>query len=285
MIRLEIHFENALGMIRFRGAGAAGVRLLAVSGLGLVQKEFRVTGYAGQAGQDLLSEKDLARTITLSCDFQSDAVHQELSRIMKILYRSGMLTVFSGNQKRSIACRCSDLDEPVYYGKNIVKFVVQFTCDNPYFTDGSPQKIDLLQRKSLLKTTFTLPCKFSQRTSRLVVVNNGDVPSEPVFSIYNSGKSSASSESYGIEIENHTTGQNILLERQTASGEVITVDIPNRKITSSMHGDVTYSISQDTFLSNFALSPGANDIEAVNYNAGEDISVVLRYYNLYTEAV
>ena len=107
---------------------------------------------------------------------------------------------------------------------------------------------------------------------------------EPVFTVYNSGVSTFA-ESYGIEIENHTTGQSLLIERHTQSGEAITIDIPARKITSSIAGDITASISQDTYLSDFWLAEGANDIEAVNYNAGEDISVVMEYDNKYIEAV
>lgn len=282
---MEIRFDNALGSIRFRGAGAGGIRLLAVSGLGLVKKEVNVTSYLGQAGQELLSEKDLARTITLSCDLQSENVRRELSRIMKILYRAGTITLSAGKRRRMIACRCSEFDEPDYCGRNIAKFALQFTCDNPYFTDCEEQTASVLNREKLLYGSFTFPCMFSKRTSRMTLINSGDVEAEPVIMLYNTATKSALGEDYGIEIVNHTTGQSILIERATTNGEVITVDVPNRSITSSLSGDITHSLSQDSYLSNFIFAVGTNDIEAVNYNEGEEISVVFHWKNQYLEAV
>lgn len=282
----EARFENEYGLIRFGGASGPVFRTIEISGLGPPKKEFNVTGYVNQPGQELISEKDTARTITLAGDIISPGtLQQEASRMIKILYHPGRFTILSGNRKRSIGCRCTDFDDLERHGKDIASMVIQFTCDNPYFTDETRQSVELFQRKNLIKTQFTLPCMFSSRTNRLDIINSGDVRAEPVFTIYNSGNVQAFAESYGIELANHTTGQSILIERHTTNGEVITVDIPNRKITSSIEGDITSSISQDTYLSNFWLEEGANDVEAVNYNAGEDISVVMTYDNQYIEAV
>ena len=282
----EARFENKYGLIRFGGGSGPVFRTKEFAGLGPPKKEFKVAGYAGQPGQELISEKDLARVITLSGDvIPRGSMQRELARMIKILYHPGKLTILSGSRKRSIRCRCTDFDDPERRGKKNAGTVIQFTCDNPYFTDDERRRVDLFQRKNLIQTTFTLPCAFSSRVNRLNVINSGDVQTEPVFTIYNSGTASALAESYGIEIENHTTGQSLLIERHTQSGEVITIDIPARKITSSIAGDITASISQDTYLSDFWLSEGANDIEAVNYNAGEDISVVMEYDNKYIEAV
>lgn len=281
----EARFENEYGLIRFGGGSGPVFRTKEFAGLGPPKKEFKVAGYAGQPGQELISEKDLARVITLSGDvIPRGSMQQELARMIKILYHPGRLTILSGSRKRSIRCRCTDFDDPERRGGKISGTVIQFTCDNPYFTDDKRRRVDLFQRKNLIKTTFTLPCAFSSRVNRLNVINSGDVQTEPVFTVYNSGVSTFA-ESYGIEIENHTTGQSLLIERHTQSGEAITIDIPARKITSSIAGDITASISQDTYLSDFWLAEGANDIEAVNYNAGEDISVVMEYDNKYIEAV
>lgn len=281
----EARFENGYGLIRFGGGRGPVFHVREIAGLGPPKKEFNVTGYAGQPGQELISEKDLARVITLSGDIITPHMQSEAARMVKILYHPGRLTILSGHRKRSILCRCTDFDDLERRGKDISRAVIQFTCDNPYFTDDSAQKVDLFRRKDLIKTTFTLPCAFSSRINRLTVINSGDVKAEPVFTIYNSGGTSAAAESYGIEIENSTTGQSLLVERNTQPGEAITIDIPGRRVTSSIAGDITASISQDTFLSDFWLAEGANDIEAVNYNAGEDISVVMQYNNKYIEAV
>ena len=89
----------------------------------------------------------------------------------------------------------------------------------------------------------------------------------------------------GIKIKNHTTGQHMKLDYVPVAEEVITVDIPNRKVTSSINGSILTAISRKTFLSDFWLAEGVNDIEVTNYNAGAAISAVCRYDNQYVEAV
>ena len=282
-------YENELGMIQFSGGGDSIFRTFKVVGLGPPSKESNVTGYAGQPGQFLLSEKDLPRTITLSGDVTAPAmVHQELSRMIRILYHPGRLTIASGSRIRSINCRCTAFDDPEYHGRNIASLVLQFTCDNPYFTDEKLRRVDLFYRKDLVQSSFTLPCIFTERIHRLEVINAGDVQSEPIIKVYNDYQKSGVSlfsKDYGVEIINHTKGQKILLEREIISGETITIDIPNRRITSDVAGDITASISLNSFLSDFWLAVGKNDIEVVNYSTGENIGVVMTYDNQYIEAV
>ena len=285
----EARYENERGLIRFSGGSGSIFRTLKIAGLGPPAKEFNVTGYAGQPGQTLISEKDLARTITLSGDVTvPDVIHQELSRMMRILYFPGKLTIASGNRKRSINCRCTTFDEPERHGRNIASLVLQFTCDHPYFTDEEPRTVNLFHRKDLIQSSFTLPCVFTERIHRQEVDNAGDFRAEPVITIYNEYQPagiSLLSLDYGVEIINHTTGQKILLERETVPGEVVIIDIPKRRITSNLAGDITASISQDTFLSDFWLETGRNDVESINYSLGENICVVMQYDNQYIEAV
>lgn len=285
----EARYENEYGLLRFSGGGGSCFRTLQIDGLGLPELECNVTGYAGQPGQVLISSKDSARVITLSGDVTApEGLRQELSRMMRILYHPGRLTISSGSRSRAINCRCTAANETERQGLGIAVLVLQFTCDNPYFTDETPRRVNLFYRRDMVQSTFALPCVFTERVHRLTVINAGDVRAEPVFTVYNDFQASETaflSLDYGLEIMNHTTGRKIALLRETLPGEVITIDLPNRRITSDIAGDITYSISQDTFLSDFYLETGANDVETVNYSPGENIGVVMRYDNQYAEAM
>lgn len=288
----DVIYENEKGRLHFTGGGRRHrereLLLKAVAGLGLPNKEYNVTGFAGQAGQELIAEKDMARVITLSFDLCArGGLQQALRHVLEVLYAPGVLTVASRGMQRKIACRCSGVEEPERHSEGIWGMVVQFTCDIPYFTGSETEQKTLFSREDLVSGSFTLPCVFTERISRRTVVNHGDVPSEPVITLHNTSAESAAalSEDYGIFIQNHSTGQHLLLLCRTSPGEVIRVDIPGRQIVSSLSGDITACISRDTFLSNFQLVPGENDLEVTNYNTEEALSVVLSYENLYVEAV
>lgn len=282
-------FENAYGSIEFGGGDAPVYRTTEVTGLGPPQKEFNVVSYAGQAGQETIAEKDLPRVITLGGDLcRTEGVQEELSRMARVLYHPGELKIHSGSKKRKIACRCTAFDDPERRGPNVARFVVQFTADNPFFTDFEPREIPVFQRELLLEGSFTLPCMFSKRTSRQNIFNMGDVKTEPIFTIYSldsDAETSAIDGETGIVVTNHTTGQHIQLECSTTPGEVITIDIPNRRVESSKNPDIITTLTGDSFLSNFWLAEGGNDVEVISYNTGETISVICRYDNQYVEAV
>ena len=114
--------------------------------------------------------------------------------------------------------------------------------------------------------------------------NYGEVDVEPVITIYNFDDEE--NEITGeIAIENKTTGQTVKLVTGTEKNEVITVNIENRKVTSSFRENITHLISDDTFLNRFWLAPGKNLIEVRHGNVGEHISVVCSYYSNYREGI
>ncbi|MBE7022724.1 MAG: phage tail family protein [Ruminococcaceae bacterium] len=277
-------YENDLGVLEF---GGRQLYLRSVSGLGMPKRENTVVTYANQPGQILVAERDAARVITLSCDVvRGDDVARELRRMLRVLQHPGRLTVSVGGMQRVIRCRCSEVDEPVRHGRDIRSVVLQLTCDNPYFTDRTPETETLFSHTDLIEDSFTLPCIFTERINRRIVSNQGDFRTEPVFTIYNAPNEAALlAEAVGVELLNHTTGQRLMLEYAIGAGETVTVDIPNRRIVSSTAGNIVAVLSADSYLSDFYLVPGPNDLEAVNYNTGENISVSLSYDNLYIEAV
>ncbi len=284
---MQVTFKNEYGTLDFKGGGnKERLRLLKIEGLGLPKKEYNVTGYSGQPGQELISQKDLARTITLSADITpiQTTLQNEIKRMAKILYYPGELTIRSNGVRRSISCRCTSFDEPERFGKTIAKAVLQFVCDNPYFTDEEAETKSIYYVTNNIKGSFKLPMAFSSRLSRGNVINLGDADSEPKILLYTE-VFVENPETYGINIINHTTGQSIKLEHYMQEGEEIIIDIPNRKITSNKKGDIISAMSKDTFLSNFWLGVGNNDIEVIDSAVGERISVVMEYNNKYLEAV
>ena len=71
----------------------------------------------------------------------------------------------------------------------------------------------------------------------------------------------------------------------TSDGELITVDLPHRKVISSVSGVITNTISDDTVMSDFFLDAGYNKITAVNRNTAERITAWLEYSPAYITAV
>ena len=293
---IHISFENEAGRLVLSGGREAVFRTLSVAGLGLPTKEFNVTSYAGQRGQETLSEVDRLRVITVSGD-ASRALQKELSRMTRILYYPGVLKIQSGNKRRRIACRCTSLDDPERIGP-FAKFVIQFTCDDPLFNDFEDTAEPVYERKNHLYGNIANSAwgtngklAFSTRLSGADLLNKGDSPCEPVFTVTNN-EPLAWPDGTGLRIKNVTTGQKLELEYPLAKGESVTLDMRERRITSSNGDNLINFISKETFLSDFALARGMNRIETENYAYASSTAVSqkkmlveCRFNNNYIEAV
>lgn len=283
---MRVTIENELGRLELGGGSHPAWNIVSVTGLGLGAKEYNTVRYAGMDGQVTLSEAASARTITIGGDVRGQ-LQAELSKAARLLNRPCTLRIQSKNKRRSVQARCTaftaDERTPAF-----AKFALQFVCDSAYFTDFTPRSAAVLGRTDRIESPFTLPCVFTERVSESEVVNLGDVKTEPKFTITNTanptGTATLDSE-YGIRIENQTTGQHLHLLHHTTDGEVVTIDIAGRSITSSVAGNLINALSADSFLSDFWLDPGANHIAVTNYNTSEAIYVVCEYNNQYVEAV
>lgn len=288
---MDLFYENQVGIIHFKGSGkrGEGFFIKSVSGLGPIEKEHTTLSYANLPGQTLIGERERERVVTVSADVCSqNNVKKLYSHLVDVLYNPGKLKVFSGGQFRKIDCRCSLFAEPERQGKGIMSIRIQLTCDQPYFTDEETQQVTVFSRNDLVQNTFTLPCIFTERTTGVVMVNQGRVPAEPVFSVYNIGLGEGVTEpleDYGILFKNERTGQMLKLLCYTEPGEKITINIPERKVESSLKGNLLSCLSPESYLSNFYLEPGENRIEVLNLNQGEEINVLMHYENHYIEAV
>lgn len=282
---MMIYFENELGRIEIGGGRHPTWNATAITGLGFPQKEFNVTRYGKSSGQKTQSSAYLARAITIAGDIRRETGAFEVAKAIRVFDLPGTLYIYGKINKKKIACYCSSFETEPQQGSHTT-FTLQLTCDDPLFTDFIQTDVAVFRREDMIKGTFTFPMIFTVRTSEADILINGDCDVVPVFEIYNTAKEEASlSDRQGIEILNETTGQKIGIECTTTPGEVITVDIENREITSNVQGDLIGDITDDTYLDRFWLQKGHNHIKVINYNTGENIDVICRYYNRYLEAL
>lgn len=173
--------------------------------------------------------------------------------------------------------------------------VLQFVCDNPYFNDFYDTEIPIFQRIDKLPNTtddtecwyIQLPAVATERITSSVIENKGEIELYPVIQIADSTNNNINNytDVFGIEIINQTTGAFIHLNYQLLSNDVVTIDLPLRKIISSINGDITNKISDDTILSDFVLKCGKNLISCTNLDANREIYVNVKFTNNYAMAV
>lgn len=277
----KLYFENERGKVEMFLSGAGPVRVTALSGLGNPPKIYNTVAFAGRDGQKTLSAVTRSRTIIISGDVRlwDESLAENM---MKIFHEPGNLTIDFGNKKRMIYCSQVDFEEGSR-NREFMNFILTLTADGVYFTDTEQTRQPVFERTDLLGGNIIFPCMFTKKTTQAVVENFGNVNVEPEIIIYNCGDSD--NKSGEIVVLNSTTGQSLKLMTDTSKNEIITIDISGRKVTSSTRGDITYLISDDTFLNKFWLSAGKNHISASHTNEGENISVVCCYYSNYREGI
>lgn len=281
---MHLIYENKYGILSM-GNTSDRWRIISAKGLNLTDKSYSVVRYGTFGGQETVYSSSDARIITISGDVYSDDLQKEMENALRIFNEEGTLSVVSKSKQRLIKCSqitFSEKERTSCY----LKFTLQFICDNPYFYDLFPTVTGVFDTVGLIKTSFTLPCTFSTRNNNKYIINSGDSVSEPVFKIYAQAVTGGNSEkTIGYKITNLTTNQMIWLKYQAVEGEVITIDIPNRNIESSINGNIIINISDDTFLDDFTLEKGENLINVLNYNVNETVKVECIHNNSYIEAV
>ncbi len=292
---LHITYQNENGKLDFKGGcGRHAWRILEIVGLGIAPKSFNTAQYPATVGQRTLSETIGARTISIQCDVNSIASHYggtssnrwEISKALKILNEPGTLLISDGVRIRKINARCVEAVQGERYGGYSV-FAMQFVCDYPYFEDKETSKVPLFKVENLLDGTFVLPCMLTRRITKANVVNIGDVDTEPIIRIsLNGGTYNGTAGTPGtLIIRNETTKQEIELNLQDAENTTgVTIDIPNRKIYSQDNKNLIHHLAPTSFLSDFWLQKGQNEICVDNY-ISESCVVECEFSNKYVEAV
>ena len=277
----DIRYKNEYGSIVFGGADA-DIRTQSVDGLGNPTADYQTIEFADGNGVVTVGRRDLPRAITLSADIRNDDDGHIRRKISKILHSDGSLYCIFNSQRRRIECKVIQPPQFVRVGSGIYSFAVQWQADYPYFSDWYDTTVQLYSVKPMLTTETVLPAVFSKRISRAVIDNNGDVNIYPTLKIVNTN--TASDTTGTVTITNHSTGAFIKLNHVLADGEAVTADIKHRRIESSVHGDITNKISDDTVLADFVLVLGTNDIEFVNTSIGQELNATATYCNEYFSA-
>lgn len=256
---IEFSYKNKIGCIVMNGSSP--IKITAYDGLGLPEPEYVTIAFASENGITTVGQKDGSRTITLSMDF-ADSDGTIRRKMCRVFHQEGELYCTTNNCRRKIGCRLSKMSGFVHKGADIYFVTIQLICDYPYFSDFYEVKKDLFSRKNLVTESFTLPCKFTTRINQAIIHNTGDKHVYPIIKISNMSASSSSSEMFCIE--NKTTDSKISINHKFLSDEVLTFNLALRQIKSSLSGNVTSEITDDTDLSKFFFEVGDNLIEFTN---------------------
>lgn len=282
---MDITYTNKLGTVRMSGHGRKNAwRIIEISGIGFPKKTFKYNTFAGIYGQELASVEINSRTITIKGEIPKDSQDaQSMANVMRILNTDGELRIQTGKKIRKAKARISDFQPE--QRKSIFKtFTLQLVMDNPFFFGDSPVSVSVYKRVPLLASSFTFPMEFSRRVMSAAIVNSGDVPAEPIITIKKI--ESSKTESYNSIALTLALGteytSTVTLNHTIIAGETVVLDIPNRKVTSNISGNIIGSISEDTVLSDFVIPPGVGMVSVDTVDTG--LSVVCEFNNQYVEA-
>ncbi len=282
-MQLIIRYKNSQGTVEISGDSAKSIRLTELDGLGIAEREYITANVSGYDGQETISSRALPRAVTLSIEICGGDISATVSKVLRILSNPGWLYIENGEIRRRIYCNQVKIPDPVRVLKGrIAKLAVQFVCDNPYFEDECESTVPLYVRTKNLSTPFTLPAVFGTTTMGAVIKNQGDCIIEPCIYI-NCPKELQNAET--VIITNNTTGKKIVLEYAPCAEDKITVDIKNRKIESNIMGNLLSNLSDDTFLGDFVLEKGTNELSVVVGDIQSAFTVECKYSNIYCEAV
>ena len=275
-------FKNEMGSFKLFGSGSKGFCVCSATGLEGVEKTRSVKSYIGEDGCFEDSSQYIQRIITLSCDTKlNENSKNEIRDAMRVLSRKCTLIIESNDSKRQITVNSATFTLGKRYSK-YQTFVIQLTCDYPHFSDVYPTECTIFKKNKLLTSQSVLPQVFSTRTSGCVVNNDGDLKIYPVIKITKKDDIVRDNE---IVIENKTINNKIVLNKAMTKDEVITVDIKNRTITSSIEGNILGTLDLYSSLSDFWCECGMNDINVLLDGAQTGIEIEVSYFNEYLEAI
>lgn len=161
--------------------------------------------------------------------------------------------------------------------QNVLDFTAKFLRLSPLWKKSHLNKTDVYKITKKLKTTFTLPCIFSQRTSAVSVVNNGDTDSPCVIKI----KCTLAPVEVGenvITIKNTVTQKKLELNYSPSAGEQIVIDSEKCIVESLKEGNIINRMKTGSEF--IYLPPGVNEIEALVSNTNYEITAHIEYYGV-----
>ena len=163
----RIIFYNDKGSITF-GGGASGSnwRIIEADGLGLSGKSYKSCVFENYVGQETVSVRVNARTITLKGDFfMAENYKSEYKAALAVLDNEGTLEIRQEDGNRRIRAYCTQFLPQLRKG-NYIPFTVQFICDEPYFESAQAYELPIFKVIPRLSRDFVFPGMFSERVTR-----------------------------------------------------------------------------------------------------------------------
>ena len=285
----KVELKNKYGSVKMGTYN--DIQLTDILGIGLPSKSVTSIEFSDGAGIYSTSERDNSRTVTLKGDFYGD--REEIKRIYRVIFHECEIRFIFGNDRRKIKGRCINPEDFKKIGGGITSFAIQFECDIPYFEDFYITNIAILKRINYFPNLYEDGQWYIQlsdtsyatkRYSEGDVKNCGDIEIYPVLKIQNTSDAVALTDEQ-IDICNETSDAHIKLNYNISAGEIITVNLPEREIISSINGDITHYISDDTQLSKFKLLLGNNHISVTSTASTSSLICAVEYNNNYAWAV
>ncbi len=273
---MNMIYENDFGKVIMSGDGKTGFSVIDIDGNELLAKERTLCHFNNKDGYDENTSFFGQRVITVSGDITKENISL-IQNAIKVFSRPGTLKIQTGENSYQIFvndCTFKTLSKNTMFKT----FCVQMTCDFPHFTDTNDRVAGVYKRHNLITSDTYLPATFTERVVGGTVNNSGDIIAEPTVTI----KCLISdSQSGDITIENRTTGKKIVINHTVSEGEVITVDIPERRILSNISGDITNQLSPEYYLCDMFLECGDNFIDVYLPDGNRNCEAYLTYRNLY----
>ena len=252
-------------------------KISSVRGLGFPEVERQTVVYTGRRGEKTVSKRFLPRVITICGDVLKK---ESVKEITSYLSESGVLYIKQGDGERKINVTPTAMEDIEKIG-DVTRLVIQFTADDPAFCDTVAERVGIYERADLVSGTFTLPCVFTKRVEGGTLINSGDVISEPVITVICNG---ASETEASLVIKNKDTGAKIDLKKSFAEGDTVTIDTQNAEIYDQNGNSLLSYISNDTYISEFVLKKGENEISVVSSELSSQLIVVCEFDRKYLEA-
>lgn len=271
-------FISNSGELLFGDGKDENFRISEIRGLGFPDVERQTVVYSGRRGEKTLSKRFLPRVITIKLDVMKSKL---MSYLVKALSEDGELYIKADDKERHISAICVAMDEIEKIG-DITRLVLQFIADDPAFLEFPLVRQGIFERVDLVSGSLSLPCVFTRRVCGGSFYNNGDLTTEPILTIL--CISSAGNES-SLKLNNNTTGAKIELTYKFKAGDVITIDTKNAEIYNQNGESLLPYISDDTYLSEFVLSKGENEISVTSSLLTNDLQVICEYNKKYLEMI
>ena len=271
-----LKYTNNLGTVCMTGGGKSGIRITAIEGLGPFESEYTALIYSGEDGQETTESRALARCITVSADIVGNNAQSLFRQVCEVFSKAGTLYVINDGVARSIKCNQVKVAEPSRVQRGYaIGVTVQLVADSPYFETENDIVVPLYRRTKLLSVPFSLPHAFGKTVMGGKCDVDGGYTVEPIITV---NCRNALTESETLTITNTRTNAVITLNHKPTANEIITIDIRNRTVSSSVSGNILNELSDSCFIGDFVLLPGENELKAIagSINSGFTADCVYR---------